>query len=324
MDYRDYYKVLGVERGATEKDIKSAFRKLAQQYHPDKNPGDTRSEDKFKEINEAYEVLGDQQKRAKYDRLGSRYADWERAGHPGAGFDFSQWAGGGAARGAGPGGSAGANPQDFGDLFGGEAGGFSEFFTSLFGGAGTGTRRTTRTRANPTWNLRGEDMEQAIEISLEEAYSGTRRTLQRGDKRLDVNIPAGARTGTKVRMAGAGGAGQTPGDLFLVVTVRPHPSFRRDGDDLHVDVPVELYTAVLGGEVPVPTLAGEKKLTLPPETQSGKVFRLSGYGMPRLRQTSDHGDFFAHVNVRLPSNLSERERQLFAELAAQRGRPPAA
>ncbi len=312
MEYHDYYKLLGVERGASEKEIKTAYRRLAQQFHPDKNPGDKRADEKFKDINEAYEVLGDPQKRAKYDRLGSSYAQWERAGHPGAGFDFSQWAsGGGGARGGAP---------DLNDLFGGEAGGFSDFFTSLFGGAGTGTRRTTRSRPSG-WSLRGEDMEQPIEISLEEAYNGTQRTLQRGNKRLDVNIPAGAHTGTKVRMAGAGGAGQTPGDLFLVVTVRPHPAYRREGDDLHVDVPVDLYIAVLGGEVRVPTLAGEMKLTVPPESQSGKTFRLTGRGMPKLRQASEHGDFFAHLVVRVPTGLSERERQLFVELAALRGRP---
>ena len=168
--------------------------------------------------------------------------------------------------------------------------------------------------------MRGEDMEQPIEISLEEAYNGAHRSLQRGDKRLDVNIPAGARTGTKVRMAGAGGVGQTPGDLFLVVAVRPHPTYRRDGDDLHVDVPVDLYTAVLGGEVRVPTLAGEMKLTVPPESQAGKAFRLSGRGMPKLRQSTEHGDFYAHLVVRVPTELSERERELFAELAALRGR----
>jgi len=311
MDYRDYYKVLGVERSATEKEIKSAFRRLAQLYHPDKNPGDNRAEEKFKEINEAYEVLGDPQKRAKYDRLGASYAQWERSGHPGAGFDFSQWAGGGGARGSAP---------DLNDLFGGDAGGFSDFFSTLFGGPGTGTRRSTRTRTSG-WSLRGEDMEQPIEISLEEAYSGVRRTLQRGDKRLDVNIPAGAHTGTKVRMAGAGGVGQTPGDLYLVVTVRPHPTYRRDGDDLHVEVPVDVYTAVLGGEVRVPTLAGELKLTVPPESQTGKAFRLSGRGMPRLRHANEHGDFYAHLVVRVPTELSERERQLFAELAALRPRP---
>ena len=321
MDYRDYYKVLGVERGASEKEIKTAYRKLAQQFHPDKNPGDKGSEDKFKEINEAYEVLGDASKRVKYDRLGSRYAEWERAGHPGAGFDFSQWAAG--TGGAGRPGGAG-NPQDLNDLFGSDAGGFSDFFSTLFGGGGTGTRRTTRARPSSSWSMRGEDMEQPIEISLEEAYTGARRTLQRGDKRLDVNIPAGARTGTKVRMAGAGGVGQTAGDLFLVITVRAHPTYRRDGDDLHLDVPVDLYTAVLGGEVRVPTLGGEMKLAVPPESQTGKTFRLSGRGMPKLRPPSEHGDFYAHLVVRMPTELTEPERQLFAELAALRGRPAAA
>lgn len=311
MDYRDYYKLLGVERGASEKELKTAYRRLARQYHPDKNPGDKRSEEKFKEINEAYEVLGDPQKRAKYDRLGASYAQWERSGQPGAGFDFSRWAGGAGSRGS---------AQDLNDLFGGQAGGFSDFFTSLFGGAGTGTRRSTRARTSG-WSLRGEDMDQPIEISLEEAYNGTRRTLQRGDKRLDLNIPPGARTGTKVRMAGAGGVGQTAGDLFLVVTVRPHPTYRRDGDDLHVDVPVDLYTAVLGGEVRVPSLAGELKLTVPPEAQIGKAFRLTGRGMPKLRHASEHGDFYAHLVVHVPTELTERERQLFAELAALRGRP---
>jgi curved DNA-binding protein len=312
MNYRDYYKVLGVERKATEKDIKSAYRRLAQQFHPDKNPGDDRAEDKFKEINEAYEVLGDPQKRAKYDRLGASYAQWERTGHAGAGFDFSQWASGAGSRGPG-------SAQDLNDLFA-EGGGFSDFFTSLFGGAGTGTRRSARTRTS-SWSMRGDDIEQPIEISLEEAYQGARRTLQKDNKRLDVNIPAGARTGTKVRMAGAGGVGQTPGDLFLVISVRPHPTFRREDDDLHVDVPVDLYSAVLGGDVRVPTLSGELLLSVPPESQSGKTFRLSGRGMPRLRQPQEHGDFYAHLIVRVPTDLTERERQLFAELAALRGRP---
>jgi curved DNA-binding protein len=304
MDYRDYYQVLGVGKSATDKEIKSAFRRLAQQHHPDKNPGDKRSEDRFKEINEAYEVLGDPQKRAKYDRLGASYAQWERAGQPGAGFDFSQWAGGA---------SGGRGAPDLNEVFG--EGGFSEFFNSLFGGMGSGRRSNARTS---TWNLRGEDMEQPIEIGLEEAYRGAKRTLQKGDRRLEVNIPPGAKTGTKVRLAGAGGAGQTPGDLFVVVNVRPHPQFRREGDDLHVDVPVDLYTAVLGGETRVPTMAGEVRLTVPPEAQSGKTFRLSGRGMPKLRQANEHGDLYAHLQVRLPEKLTAREKQLFGELSAMR------
>ena len=314
MEYRDYYKVLGVDKKATEKDIKSAFRRLAQLYHPDKNPGDARAEDKFKEINEAYEVLGDAQKRARYDQLGASYAQWQRAGGGAAPFDFSQWAGmGGAQRNPGGGGPA----PDLGEMFG--EGGFSDFFTSLFGGGQRRTAGGPRARAS-SFSLRGEDMEQPIDISLEEAYHGAKRTLQKGDRRLEVNIPAGARTGTKVRLAGAGGPGQTPGDLFIVISVRPHAVYRREGDDLHVDVPVDLYTAVLGGEARVPTLNGEVMLNVPPETSSGKRFRLSGRGMPKLRQASERGDLYAHVVVKLPTNLSERERQLFAELAALRAK----
>ncbi len=318
MEYRDYYKVLGCERSATEKELKTAYRKLAHQYHPDKNPGDKTAEDKFKQLNEAYEVLSDPQKRAKYDQLGARYQEWERAGHPGAGFDFSQWAGAGRT-GAGRG-----NPQDLNDLFG--EGGFSDFFTNIFGGgmggASTGTRRTTNTRTRTsTWALRGEDMEQPIEISLEEAFSGARRTLQKGDKRLEVNIPAGARTGTKVRMAGAGGQGQAPGDLYLVVTVRPHPLYKREGDDLYADVPVDLYTAVLGGEVRVPTLNGNVALNVPAGSSTGKTFRLTGRGMPKLRAASERGDFYARLAVQVPAQLTERERELFNELKTLRGQP---
>jgi len=317
MEYRDYYKVLGVDKKATEKDIKSAFRRLAQVHHPDKNPGDAKAEDKFKEINEAYEVLGDPAKRAKYDQLGASYAQWQRSGQGNAGFDFSQWAGMG-------GGSAGSRPgaaQDLNDLFG--QGGFSEFFTSLFAG---GARRgpSTRARTSPStsaWgSLRGEDMEQPIDIGLEEAFSGAKRTLQKADRRLEVNIPPGARTGTKVRLAGAGGVGQTPGDLFIVVNVLPHLTYRRDGDDLHVDVSVDLYTALLGGEARVPTLTGEVVLNVPAEAHTGKTFRLTGRGMPKLRQAADHGDLYAHLVVSLPANLSDAERKLFKELAALRAK----
>jgi curved DNA-binding protein len=320
MEYRDYYKVLGCERNATEKELKTAYRKLAHLYHPDKNPGDKSAEDKFKQLNEAYEVLSDPQKRAKYDQLGSRYAEWERAGGPGGGFDFSQWAGAGRA------GSRAGGAQDLNEMFG--EGGFSDFFTSIFGGgAGSATRtagaRGTRTRTT-TWALRGEDMEQPIEISLEEANAGARRTLQKGDKRLEINIPAGARTGTKVRMAGAGGPGQAPGDLYLVVTVRPHPLFKREGDDLHADVPVDVYAAVLGGEVRVPTLNGDMMLNVPAGSSTGKTFRLSGRGMPKLRAPSERGDFYAHLAVQVPAELTDRERELFNELKTLRGRPKAA
>jgi curved DNA-binding protein len=306
MDYKDYYRILGVSQNATQKEIKSAYRKLAQQYHPDKNPGDKGAEEKFKEINEAYEVLGDKQKRAKYDHLGSSYTQWERAGRPGGGFDFSQWATPGSGR---------VEYRDLNDLFGG--GGFSDFFNSIFGGAGFGTGDAARASAR---RLRGEDIEQGIEITLEEAYHGTKRTLQKGQRRLEVSVPPGARTGTRVRVTREGGQGQTPGDLYLVVTVQPHAKFRREGDDLHVDMPMELFTALLGGEARVPTLNGEVVLTIPPETQTGKTFRLSGKGMPRLRAPNEHGDLYAHALIHIPTGLTDQERKLIAELAALRGR----
>jgi curved DNA-binding protein len=312
MDYRDYYKILGVARSASEKEIKSAYRKLAQKYHPDKNPGNKQAEDKFKEINEAYEVLGDPQKRARYDQLGASYSQWERAGRPGGGFDWGQWAAGGGR------GGPRVEYGDLNDLFG--SGGFSDFFNTLFGtGRGMGD---VGGGYRPGARLRGDDQEQSLEITLEEAYHGGERTLQKGGQKKRVVIPRGARTGTKIRLAGEGGAGQTPGDLYLVVKVLPHPSLERDGDDLKMDVPVDLYTAVLGGEARVHTLNGDVVLTIPPETQTGKTFRLGGRGMPRLREPNTHGDLFARILVRIPTHLSEAERRLFEQLAELRKNRP--
>ncbi len=299
MDYRDYYKILGVGRAATEKEIKSAYRKLAQKYHPDKNPNDKAAEDRFKEINEAYEVLGDPQKRAKYDQLGANYAQWERAGRPGGGFDFSQW-------------QTRGDVRDFEGMFG--SSGFSDFFETLFGGRGFGGAQSAR--------LRGQDVDQPVEIALEEAFHGARRTLQKGGRRLEVTIPRGARTGTRVRLPGEGGPGQPAGDLYLVVSVRPHDRFQRDGDDLLVETPVDLYTAVLGGEVRVPTFTGDVLLTVPPETAAGRRFRLSGRGMPRLRRPDEHGDLYAVLTIQLPQDLTDEERALFQKLAALRRRAP--
>ncbi len=319
MEYKDYYKTLGVSKTATGKEIKSAFRKLAQKYHPDRNQGNKQAEERFKEINEAYEVLGDADKRAKYDELGSSYAQWEQRGRPGGGFDFSQWAS--AMGGTRQGGNVHVEYQNLEDLFGDS--GFSDFFETLFGG---GLGRTGRGggagRASPR-AVPGENIEQPVEISLEEAYAGTTRVLQRGNTRKELKIPAGAKTGTKIRFSGGGSPSASPyggstGDLYLVVNVTPHPRFRREGDDLHTDVPVEAPTAILGGEVRVPTLSSEVVLTLPPETQAGKTFRLSGRGMPRLRRPQEHGDLYAHIIITIPQHLSEAERKLVAEWAALR------
>jgi curved DNA-binding protein len=321
MDYKDYYQILGVSKSATEKEIKSAFRKLAQRYHPDRNPGDKQSEEHFKAINEAYEVLGDAEKRAKYDQLGSSYAQWEQMGRPGGGFDFSQWAAGMGGMGGGRRGNVRVEYQNLDDLFGESS--FSDFFETLFGGGLGRTTRSggarpggaTRTAPRPP---RSQNAEQAVDITLEEAYHGTTRVLQRGSTRKEFKIPPGAKTGTKIRFAGGGSTDSAGADLYLVVNIVPHAVYRREDDDLHADLPVDAITAMLGGEVPVPTLGGEVVLTVPPETQSGKTFRLSGRGMPKLRQTDEHGDLYVHVVIKIPTHLTPAERKLITELAALR------
>ncbi len=310
MEYKDYYKILGVDKNASEKEIKRAFRRLAREYHPDvnKTPG---AEERFKEINEAYEVLSDPEKRRKYDQLGADWQRWQRMGGNPGDFDWSRWTTGQ------PGGVhvRYGTPEDLEDLLGG-SGIFSDFFSQIFGGAGGGGVRVngfTR-QARPR---RGQDLEQPVEISLQEAYHGTTRVLQKNGHRLEVKIPAGAKTGTRVRVSGQGGAGVAggqAGDLYLKVTVRPDPRFERKGDDLYTTVPVDLYTMILGGEVRVPTMTGHAVLTIPPGTQNGRTFRLRGKGMPRLRQPGQYGDLYAKTEVRLPTRLSDRERELFEEL----------
>lgn len=316
MEYKDYYKILGVDRDADEKDIKRAYRQLALKYHPDKNPDDQTAEERFKEINEAYEVLGDADKRAKYDQLGSSYRQWERMDGRGD-FDWSQWAGG---RGA-PGGVR-VEFGDLGEMFGG---GFSDFFNAIFGGAPPGAAGFggARSRAGgfggrqaAGQRMRGRDLRQSISITLDEAYHGTSRVVRRNGHDLEVSIPPGARNGTKVRLSGQGEAasGQA-GDLYLVVNVESHSQFRRDGNDLHTDIEVDLYTAVLGGEVRVPTMAGAVMLTIPAGSQPGQQFRLRGKGMPHLKDPNRHGDLFAHLQIDIPAQLTEEERQLFEKLA---------
>ena len=303
MDYKDYYKILGVERTADEKEIKRAYRQLALKYHPDKNPGDKNAEERFKEINEAHEVLGDQAKRAKFDQLGASYQAWERMGRR-DGFDWSEWMSGA------PGGVR-VEVGDLGELFGG---GFSDFFNTIFGGMGTQSQGF-----GSAAGARRRDVAQNITISLQEAYHGTSRTFERNGKRLEVTVPPGASTGTRVRVAGQGGSqrGQT-GDLYLNVQVEPDPRFERTGDDLLCEVQADLYTAVLGGEVSVATLEGPVLLTIPTGSQSGQAFRLKGRGMPRLRSPQKHGDLYARLKVGIPRDLTEPERQLFQQLAELR------
>ncbi len=307
MEYKDYYKILGVAKGADDKEIKKAYRRLARQYHPDVNPGDKAAEARFKEINEAYEVLSDPEKRRKYDELGQSYQHWQQAGGPG-GFNWAQWT-----TTAGPGGTR-VEYGDLNDLFG--RGGFSDFFEAIFGGMGmAGTQAGTAARSR--------DLEHEVEITLEEAYRGAQRIIEVDGRRLEVKIPPGVKTGSRVRVAGeaptGGIRGGPRGDLYLRIKVLPHPTFERRDDDLYCEVPVDLFVALLGGEARVPTLSGSVALRIPAGTQSGRTFRLAGQGMPKLRSPQERGDLYVKTRVMLPERLSEREQKLVREWAALRG-----
>jgi curved DNA-binding protein len=304
MDYKDYYKILGVERGASAGDIKRAYRKLALKYHPDKNPGDKPSEERFKEINEAYEVLGNPTKRARYDQLADSYQSWQRTGGQPGNFDWARWTSG----------SPGGTRVEFGDIGEMFGGGFSDFFNAIFSGMGA-----SRQGFDQAQQARGLDLEQPVAISLNEAYRGTTRILQRDGRALEVKIPPGAKNGTKVRISGQGArAGGHTGDLYLVIKVQPQRGFRRKDNDLHTDVSVDLVTAVLGGEALVPTPGGPIIVTIPAGSQPGQSIRLRGRGMPHLRNPSQHGDLYARLKVKLPKKLTAEERRLFKRLAELR------
>jgi len=335
MAGKDYYSLLGIPKNAPDKDVKAAYRRLARKYHPDVNPGDKSAEARFKEINEAFEVLSDPDKRKNFDQYGS---DLENAEAFARARQQSQQQAGNFGRGARGSPFTTNETQDMGDL--------NEVFESLFRGMGGGGARTGGRRSS----RKGQDIEHQIELSLEDVFNGTKRVLElkseqacpacqgmgRGKngvcqqcggagrvikpRRLEVKIPPGVKEGSRVRVAGEGepGAGGSSGDLYLVIKIAPHPLFKREGDDLAVDLPVSLTSAVLGSEVQVPTLKGGKlALKIPPETQNGKVFKLAGQGMPHLND-SKCGDMLAKVAVVLPTNLSLRERGLFEQLRSMR------
>jgi curved DNA-binding protein len=318
MKYKDYYQILGVDRNASEKEIKRAYRRLARQFHPDVNPDDKQAEEKFKEINEAHEVLGDPEKRAKYDQLGANYQQWQRTGRDPGDFDWSQWFSGA------PGGTRVEWSGDLGDLFGGAgAGVFSDFFHTIFGGTGgAGRTRTTEDLfRRTTGGGAPRRQEIPLEITLEEAFRGASRVLEGDGRRIRVKIPPGARTGSKVRIAGKGRPGYEggpSGDLYLNITVKPHPIFERDGNDLRCDVDLDLYTAVLGGQIQAPTLGGKVSLKIPPGTQGGQTFRLRGKGMPDPRNPKQRGNLLVTVQIQIPQELSPREKELFEELKRER------
>lgn len=312
MDYKDYYQSLGVPRDADGKAIKRAYHKLARRYHPDHNPGDASAEAKFKEVTEAYEVLGDPDKRSKYDRFGQAWKHYQQAG-AGGDFDWGAW-------GAGPGQARAYTSEDIGSLFG--EGGFSDFFEALFGRRGDrGSGLGGRAPGPRSVVDRGRDVEQRVAVTLHEAYHGTTRLFSKDGRRLEIAIPPGVRTGSRVRVRGegmAGPGGHAPGDLYLVIEVEPDPRFERHGDDLHVHLDLPLFAAILGGEARVPTPAGDLTLTIPAETPNGRRIRLRGKGMPLLKEPNRHGDLYAEVTVRLPTGLSADERALFEQLRALR------
>lgn len=333
MAAKDYYSILGVSRNASEKEIKSAYRKLARKLHPDVNPGDTRAEERFKEIAEAYEVLSDPEKRKRYDQFGHLGDAWKHAGA--GGFNAGQPGGGAWQQ------SYNGNPEDF--QFGGD---IADILGNLFGGgrahAGGGFRRP---QPGPQ---RGEDLQHEVELTLEEAYAGSERTLTMSmhemcptchgtgvagsracptcggagaverPKTLTVKIPRGVQDGAKIRLAGQGGPGQyggSTGDLFLIPRIQPNARYERKGDDLYTEISVTFPQAALGGEVQVPTMTGSVTLRIPAGTSSGQNLRLRGKGMPKLRDDG-FGDLYAKVRVTVPKQLTDRERQLIEELAS--------
>ena len=304
MASKDFYQTLGISRTASDKDIKQAYRKLARKYHPDVNPGNKSAEEKFKEINNAYEVLSDPEKRKKYDQFGDK---WQYADQF-AGAQGNPFGGASGFRNAG-GNNSSYQYVDMSDM--GDLGELLKGFTGGFGGRG----RTSRPK-------QGRDIDTSTDITLEEAYNGTTRLIQdTSGHRIEVKIPAGVKNGQRIKVAGKGEPGLSSGpsgDLYLAVSILEHPVFHLTGNDIHVEIPVPLADAILGGEASVPTPKG-KNLTLkiPAETQNGKVFRLAGQGMPEVGNDT-RGDLFAKVKVILPENLSDYEKELFKQLKESR------
>lgn len=315
MDFKDYYEILGVPPNADRKVIQQTFRQLARKHHPDVNPGNKDAEEKFKTINEAYQVLSDAEQRKKYDELRAQYQQWQQTGGHQQDFDWQNWS-------AQPGTGARvqyASPEDMDDLFG-SASPYSDFFTNIFGQArksGNGQGTSSRPR-------RGRDVEYGVDLSLEEAFHGADRSLEMDGHRIKAGIPVGVRTGSRVRLAGKGEPGQNggpAGDLYLLIQILPSETFEREGDDLHMEVPLDIFTAIAGGEVRIPAMERPLTLTIPPRTNANQTFRIRGKGMPRIGDPKTRGDLFARVRLVLPDALTDQEVDSIRALSSARQKP---
>lgn len=307
MEYKDYYKILGVNKKASQEEIKKAYRKLAIKYHPDKNKGDKAAEEKFKELGEAKEVLSDPEKRKLYDELGSNWKQYQHAGYnPRAGrrYQYQENQGGRHY-------TFGGDPSDF---FGGGSG-FSDFFESFFGGGRRSDFSGTGGFGGFDANMPGSDLASEITLSQQEAYSGTERIVNLGAEKIKVKIKPGAYDGLRLRVKGKGEKGRSgnAGNLYITIKVQPNPMYERKGDDLYMQVPIDIFTALLGGKQEIYTLSGKINMKIPEGTQNGKQLRLKGRGMPTYGKSS-HGDLYVKLQVKLPEKLNTQQKKLLEKL----------
>lgn len=315
MEYKDYYKVLGISKTASQDEIKKAYRKLAAKYHPDVNPDNKQAAQKFKEVAEAYEVLKNPEDRKMYDQMGSDWKQYKRAGGKSQDYNWQEWS------------QQRGRPRQrtytyqgspgFEEQFGGESP-FSDFFESFFGGGGMGREPRTSRHGMQT---KGRDLNAELDVDLHDVYHGSEKSFILNGQRYKVKVPPGIENGKRLKLKGKGEISPStgnPGDLYIKLNVLPNPTFRREGDNLHVELTVDLYTAVLGGTIKVPALDEQFNIRIPPETQQGKTLRLSGRGLPNFKNPSKRGNLYVKLNAKIPENLTEEEKKLFTQLAELR------